>query len=231
MIETFLLNFANKEAIVREALAKKTLDPFIFSLEFAELGTHSWEESAVIQGLRKARESAIGDLHENLFGLLPDWQVMPRNHAEPDLVSFERRIIVEMKSRQDTVKGSSQKDVYDDLLSNVNGRYRDFQGIYCYWLNKSQRSQSSPSPFCPPDNKTKQKRPSDHRILQVDGRLMWAIATESTGKVCGPYENIDAVFEVYDQVFKTIDKFSTIGLSDQALRSLNTLARRNFGLV
>lgn len=225
-----MLTFANKEIVVRNNLTRKTLDPFIFALEFSELGTHSWESSAVVQGLRKARESAIGDLHENLFGLLPGWQVMPRNHAEPDLVSIDRQIIVEMKSRQDTVKGSSQKDVYDDLLSNVNGRYRDYQGIYCYWLNKSQKALAQPMPFTPPDNKTKQKRPADSRIVQVDGRLMWAIATSKSPGIAGPYDNLDAVFKVYKQVFETIGKFSKIGLTDEAMDSLTQLSRRNFGI-
>lgn len=230
LIEKFMASFADKDKAVRKKLEKKTLDPFIFALEFSETGKHSWQESAMIQGLRKARESAIGDLHEDLFGLLPGWVVMPRQHAEPDLVCEGKKIIVEMKSRQDTVKGSSQKDVYDDLLSNVNGRYRGYQGLYCYWLNKTQKALDAPLPFTPPDNTTKQNRPVDSRLMQVDGRLMWAIATRPATGIEGPYDNLDTIFEVYKQVFQTIERFSKVGLTDEAQATLETLSRKNFGL-
>jgi hypothetical protein len=231
LIRQFMEDLAREEELVSQKLDKKTLDPFIFALEFSAEGSSSWRTSAVAQSLRKARESKIGDLHEQLFGLVPGWEVRPRQNAEPDLVNNAKSIIVEMKSRQDTVKGSSQKDVYDDLLANVNGKYRGYQGIYCYWLNKSRRSLTRPTFFCPPDNKTRQNRPQDSRIVQVDGRLLWAIATRSTAGIFEPYDNLDTIFSVYEQVFECIDKFGKLGLSDEAFVALRQLAKQNFGLA
>lgn len=230
LLQQFMDRAKEDEAKVTKAISKKTLDPFIFALEFAESGTHSWQQSAATQALRKARESRIGDLHEDLFGLLPGWEVMPRKNAEPDLVCHDRKLIVELKSRQDTVKGSNLKDVYDDLLNNVNGRYRGYTGIFAFLLNKTRKHMEKPSAFTPPDNKTRQSRPSDARIIQMDGRLLWAIASTPNQSLEGPYERPNAIFEVYEQVFETIDGFSAMGISDEALTALKGLALQNFKL-
>jgi hypothetical protein len=230
LVEQFISQARLDKAKVAKAITKKTLDPFIFAIEFGENGTHSWEQSAATQALRKARESRIGDLHEDLFGLVPGWEVMPRRNAEPDLICHERKLIVELKSRQDTVKGSNLKDVYDDLLNNVNGRYRGYTGIFAYWLNKSRKHMEKPIAFTPPDNKTRQSRPSDARIIQMDGRLLWAIASTPKQNLEGPYERPNAIFEVYEQVFQTIDRLSDMGISDDAMTALKNLALQNFKL-
>jgi hypothetical protein len=230
LIEDFLKQSMDDQAKVSKAIETKTLDPFIFGLEFAENGTHSWRQSAITQALRKARESRIGDLHEDLFGLLPGWEVMPRKNAEPDLVCHERKLVVELKSRQDTVKGSNLKDVYDDLLNNVNGKYRGYTGVFAFWLNKTRKHMAKPIHFTPPDNKTRQKRPADDRIIQMDGRLLWAIASSPESPVDGPYNRPNAIFEVYEQVFETLDRLSPVGLTDDAKRALKELAVQNFNL-
>jgi len=206
LIENFLRDLAREESLIAQKLEAKTLDPFIFAIEFAAEGTSSWRASAATQALRKARESKIGDLHEALFGLVPGWEVKPRQNAEPDLVCHDKSLIVEMKSRQDTVKGSSQKDVYDDILANVNGRYRGYQGIYCYWLNKTKKVSVSQSTFA--RRIIKLARPG----LSTIESFRWTVVcsgqcARSSAGINGPYENLNAIFEVYQQVFECIDKF------------------------
>jgi len=228
LLKRFLERAQEDQEKVSKAIQIKTLDPIIFAIEFAENGTHSWAQSALTQALRKARESSIGDLHEDLFGLIPGWEVMPRKNAEPDLVCHERKLIVELKSRQDTVKGSNLKDVYDDLLNNVNGKYRGYTGIFAFMLNKTRKHMDRPVHFTPPDNKTRQKRPVDDRIIQMDGRLLWALASSPESPINGPYSNANAIFKVYEQVFETLDKLSPVGLTDEAMQALRALSSQNF---
>jgi hypothetical protein len=64
----------------------------------------------------------------------------------------------------------------------------------------------------------------------MDGRLLWAIASTPKQNLEGPYERPNAIFEVYEQVFQTIDRLSDMGISDDAMTALKNLALQNFKL-
>lgn len=228
VIRSFLDSFHNEAEEAKSKIEKKTLDPIIFALDYSSQGAQfDWRQAALSQTLRKTREGRIGHLHQELVSLVPGWRVLPQQNADPDLVCDDKKLIVELKTREDTVKGSNLTGIYDDLLGGVTGAFRGYVGLYAYILNKNRGGKTAPRPFTPPDNKTKQSRPEDKRILQVDGRILWAIAIDPDQKIEPPYSNFNALFEVYDQVHAMILKLS--GQRDQKiLQILKELSDRSF---
>lgn len=228
LIGRFMAESQAEEDRVRDAISSKTLDPFVFALEMARQGGDNWIDGQMRYSLRKSREMRLGDLKEDLFGLLPDWEVMERQEGQPDLVCENKRILVELKSRIDTVKGENLKDVYDKLLRNATGQWRGYTALFGYYLNKSRKSIGSPLRFTPPDNATGQRRPSDERVLQVDGMVLWAIASDPGQGLFPPYSNPDALFQVYEQVIDSIEKHGLRQIPAHAKEDLVLLIKENF---
>lgn len=228
LIAEFMRKVGDKENRIGKELAKKTLDPILYAVEFARAGGDSWVESETSYKIRKSREMEIGNLREELFGLLPGWQVMKREEGKPDLVCEDKKLIVELKSRSDTVKGEDQKSIYDKMLKNVTGSYRGYTALYAYWVDKTRKRMDKPERFTPPDNQTGQHRPSDARILKVDGPLLWSIAADPNQEVNPPYSQPDAIFDVYRQLFESINKYAKEPLTTLTVSDLMALAKRNF---
>lgn len=228
LVQEFMRKVAEKESTVSKELRTKTLDPILYAVEFARAGGDSWEEAETSYKIRKQREMEIGNLREHLFGLLPGWRVLKRESGNPDLVCEEKRIIVELKSRSDTVKGEDQKSIYDKMLKNVTGSYRGYTALYAYWVDKSRKRMDRPERFAPPDNQTGQHRPLDDRLLKVDGPLLWAIAVDPNQEIKPPYSRPNAIFDVYAQLFDAINKYAKEPMSTLTISDLMALAHRNF---
>ena len=228
LIQKFMGDSKAEEDRVRDAISTKTLDPMLFALEMAREGGDNWIDGQMRYALRKSREMSLGDLKENLFGLLPDWEVMEREESKPDLVCENKRIIVELKSRSDTVKGENLKDIYDKLLRNVTGQWRGYTGIFGFYLNKTRKSMAAPLRFTPPDNATGQQRPSDERVLQTDGVLLWAIAADPAQGIQPPYAKPNALYQVYEEVIDAMEKHGLKQIPVHAKEELLLLIKKNF---
>lgn len=228
LIQKFMQESQAEEDRVRDAIEGKTLDPMVFALEMAREGGENWIDGQMRYSLRKSREMRLGDLKENLFGLLPDWEVMEREESKPDLVCHSKQIVVELKSRIDTVKGENLKDVYDKLLRNVTGQWRGYTGLFGFYLNNKRKALAGPMRFTPPDNATGQKRPSDERILQVDGLALWAIAADPTQGLYPPYTKPNALYQVYEEVIEAIEKHGLRQIPLHAKADLLFLIQKNF---
>lgn len=228
LIKQFMDESPAEEDRVRDAIRLKTLDPLVFALEMAREGGQNWVDGQLSYALRKSREMRLGTLKEDLFGLLPDWDVMEREEGKPDLVCEGKKVIVELKSRIDTVKGENLKDIYDKLLRNVTGQWRGFTGVFGFYLNKSRRVMTGPTRFTPPDNATGQRRTSDERVLQADGVVLWAVAADPQQGLFPPYSNPGALFQVYGEVIDAINKHGLRQIPLHAKDDLLMLIQRNF---
>jgi hypothetical protein len=228
LIKKFMSDSKDEEDRVRDAIKSKTLDPLIFALEMVREGGENFIDGQMRYSLRKSREMRLGTLKEDLFGLLPDWVVMEREESKPDLVCENKKILVELKSRQDTVKGENLKEVYDKLLRNVTGQWRGYTGFFGYYLNKNRVSMSAPKPFVPPDNATGQRRPSDVRVLRADGMVLWAIATDPSQSLQPPYAKPNALYQVYDEVIEAMQEHGLKQPPENMTADLAMLVKKNF---
>jgi hypothetical protein len=87
---------------------------------------------------------------------------------------------------------------------------------------------AGPMRFTPPDNATGQKRPSDERILQVDGLALWAIAADPDQGIYPPYTQPNALYKVYEEVIDAIEKHGLRQIPVQAKQDLLLLIQKNF---
>jgi hypothetical protein len=228
-ISDFLSTFTNEQAEALKKIDAKSLDPIIFALDFSKQGgTFNWRDAALNQAIRKTREGRIGKLHQTLIGLMPDWTVLPQANADPDLVCARKQLIVELKSRSDTVKGSDQVGIYDNLLTSINGAYRQHTALFGFILNKSLKSFTKPLDFTPSDNSTHQTRQVHSNIKQVDGKVLWAIACDPRQGINPPYSRPNAIFDVYRELFESIYRVSGSSVNQTVINNLNSLAVRNF---
>lgn len=230
-IDEFMGTFENEDSDAEGKISRKSLDPIIFSLDYYKHGeSFDWKASAIAQATRKTRETRIGDLHMNLVGLMPDWEKLPTGRGRPDIVNKDKKLLSEMKSRSDTVKGSDQIVIYDSLMHNITGLYEGYIGLYSFILNKSPKEFTTHFDFTPSDSKTGQSRIADPRIRAVDGRILWAIVSDPKQGIDPPYSNINAISQVYDEVIEAILTFKGRPASKIVTGDLAALTKLNFKL-
>ena len=228
-IDEFMGTFEDEDSDAERNILNKSLDPIIFSLDYYKHGeSFDWKASAIVQATRKTRENRIGELHMSLIGLMPDWEKLPKGRGRPDVVNNDKKLISEVKSRSDTVKGSDQTVIYDGLLHNVTGVYEGYIGLYSFILNKTPKEFLTHSDFTPSESKKKQKRIADPRIRAVDGRILWAIASDARQGIDPPYSNINAILQVYEEVLEAILTFKGRPANKVVMNHLAELTKRNF---
>lgn len=230
LVRELLANDAlhNSAEAAEKKIEKKSLDPILLAVETVVDGV-DWRISTIAQTKRSFRSGVLGDFLEDLIGLVPGWDRLPEGGGDPDLVNKTRGLAIEHKARSNTTKGENLKDIYDKLLGCVNGAYRGYTGIYAYALVQKRQPPPGLQPFTPSDNKTRQRRPEDPRILQVDGLTLWDIMLNPDDPISGPYTRTHTMLDVYRQVIEAI--FSQAGVNESGIESsLNDLLKSNFRL-
>ena len=210
----------------------KIVDPLSVAIDLNTFGhDFDWNSLQIEEALRKARSMALGDFHQQLIGLIPGWEVMPQKGGYPDLVNSERKIIVELKARRNTVKGSDLVGVYENLLNWVNRGYEGYLGVFGYILPASKKHLSEPKLFVPSDAKSKQRKQPDKRIVEMDGYILWALITDSRkGIPNAPYENPSALIDVWNQVWNAIGRQGSKPFDSAIELELAKIARGSIGL-
>ena len=244
VIDVFMTKFINEHLKATKKIDSKTHDPILFAIDHHFIGnSFNWKSAAYAQAVKQGRTNAIGDLHEMLIDLIPGWQRLSHAGGQPDVINNHRKILIEVKARENTVKGSDKAGIYDNLKRNLGlPHYAGFTGFYAHVLNTTRRSMSKPELFTPSDNKQtfldtsldskgkpyNKRRHEDAQILRVDGALLWSIILDSTGTINPPYSNPNALQEVYEEVFNAILSYRGSAVDPSSLTVLKDLALSNF---
>lgn len=202
------LDLATKAKQDSSEFAKNGLDPFIATIAAGAAGSwETWEIAERTRQIQKALENEIGAFHQRLLGQLPGWETLSRTDGQPDLVCASRKLFVELKNKHNTVSGKDLVLHYDNLLRNATGQYKSWIGAFAYIVDKPRKSpMGKPAFFTPADNKTNQKKPQDSRVITMNGRILWAIATDPRpGVPPPPYPTIDAI----DQVLRMVQEYAS----------------------
>lgn len=243
-IDVFMLKFIDEYNTVDKKINSKTHDPILFAIDFHLVGnTFDWKSAARYQAVKQNRTNAIGDLHERLIDLIPDWNRLPHGHGQPDVINKKRKILIELKAREDTVKGSDLPGIYDNLERNLREKkFNQYTALYAHVLNKKRKQMPRPEFFTPSDNKQKRidtsldskgkpylkRRKENSKILRVDGSLLWSIILDKNGSIFPPYTNPNAVQDVYAEVFQAILGYKGKSIDKQSMKKLKDLALANF---
>jgi hypothetical protein len=160
----------NKE----KKIYKNVIDPFsaLFEASFYDLSLSKWLEREKERQIQKTLQNAIGEFHQKILGSVKGWKDLKMGGVV-DLISEKRKIIAEIKNKYNTTKGNHKIAIYDDLKVLIDNKYIDYTGYYVSIISKCIINK----PFCPPDNKTKLKRPEDNRIREIDGRSFYELVT------------------------------------------------------
>lgn len=104
--------------------SKVPLDPFtaIFQASVAETGLAGALAFEELRKINKTISNNVGDWHQKVLGLAKNWTTAPRGGVI-DLESvgqyrhpeFGKPVIVEVKNRYNTIKGSDEKNIWDTL--------------------------------------------------------------------------------------------------------------------
>lgn len=152
-------------------------------------------EGAVKNSTEKSFQNFHGKQWENLILLKEGWEEPPRLL---DVAKKDRSIVVEIKNKSNTVKGSDLKSIYDNMEVCVQDDEYDLS-IYTYIVPKN--TVKVDQFFTPSDNKTKTKRPINKKIKELDGETFFNRYI---------FENDNGFSDFIDQMLQISLRFSDI---------------------
>lgn len=146
----------------------KRADPFasIVKMVSLNLDKNTVVEARPIDKAQKTYMNYHGKQWENLILLNEDWEV-PNELL--DVAKKDKSIVVEMKNRHDSVTQGKLITVYDDMDKCLTEDYD--LAIYTYIVPKNEIKIDRP--FTPSDPKTKEKRPVNKNIREMDGETFF----------------------------------------------------------
>lgn len=167
-------NFFPEEKIEKD-INKNMLDPFSAIIEASKekITLDQWLVQEKIRQDNKSFQNAIGLFHQQVLGKIGGWTNLGTGHVV-DIICEKRKIIAEIKNKFNTTKGNHKIAIYDDLDTLLKTKYIKYTGYYVAIITKKRIN----SPFQPPDNKTKLKRPKNESIREIDGKSFYELVTD-----------------------------------------------------
>lgn len=177
--------FTNAVAVVIEQI-KKTQGELhrdnnkngrdVFTMLFGSMANdkplEEWNEVLVQIQAQKSWQNSIGEFHQSILGSMHGWENLKTGEVL-DIRNDERKIVAEIKNKHNTTKGNYKKMVYDDMLRFVE-QNPEFTAYYVEVIPSQGKRYDVE--FVPPDNATKEKRPSNSRIRKIDGYSFYELA-------------------------------------------------------
>lgn len=229
-IKELITDLGDELPAAKRKVRKKVIDPLNVLLDLRNLGEEvDWEERLAVDQLYRNRSMKLGYFHQRLLAIHPDWEELPTKKGNPDLVNHKRKLIIELKARRNTVKASDLHVTYDNLLEWTNRGYDGYRAAFAYILPEKKTRLEQPIHFTPSVAKNKTRKAVDDRVLEMDGRVLWAITVSPRpGIPLAPYEDPDALFKVYEQVTQAVTAFSRGQMSDQTKTTILKIAQESF---
>jgi hypothetical protein len=174
------------------------VDPFSATFDAAcnNMSIEEWMITERRRQSQKSLQNALGHFHQNILSHVEGWKIPGENFI--DLVNEEKRIVVELKNKHNTVKKSDLKNVYEELQEAVmhkTSRYRGFTAYYTTIIPADHKTFNRP--FTPSDNATKTLKHENALIREIDGYSFYAIAI-------GVNDALAQLFEVLPVFIKAV---------------------------
>lgn len=162
-------------------IARNVIDPFslLFNIALLSGTAASWKKSEIIRQVEKGLTNAIGNFHQEIIAHVPGWRD-PSNKQDFDLINDDKKIVVEMKNKYNTLNAEGQKNCFNKLSSAVSNKNSSFYQYQAYCVNIVPRQgRKGIVPFVVKDNST-DRHLSDDRVAVVDGETFYTLATGET---------------------------------------------------
>lgn len=201
IVNSILLDGKNAKLNAIKKFNRNVIDPFSIVWELAsfKMDFSTWYQTELARQAQKTLSNKVGMFHQTLLGSVDGWEDLGVGKGV-DLVNHEKKIIAEVKNKHNTLKGSSQVDLYDELQSLVmrNGHsYKDYTSYYVEVIPKTASRFNIP--FTPSDKKTSSKRSPNELIRRIDGASFYALVT-------GVEDALEQVFRTLPLVIKDISE-------------------------
>ncbi|CAG7855850.1 hypothetical protein MCAMS1_00128 [biofilm metagenome] len=197
------------------------VDPFSATFD-AACNNMSIEEWIVTERRRQSQKSlqnALGHFHQHILSCVEGWKIPGENFI--DLVNEDKRIVVELKNKHNTVKKSDLKSVYDELQEAVmhkTSRYRGFTAYYATIIpaNHEKFNRS----FTPSDHATKTLKHENPLIREIDGYSFYGIVAGVENALAELYDVLPVVIKegLTEKVFKDFSQDQLDKLMGDPLR-------------
>lgn len=115
--------------------SKSSEDPFLKAVLMGQynMTNNQWQSAEEARLKQKVLEMKMGDFHEELMGKFSEYETLPTGHSTGcDVQKKDGSVIIEVKNRDNTVKGSDGKHIIDLLKRHKdNGKKAIFAQINC----------------------------------------------------------------------------------------------------
>jgi hypothetical protein len=115
--------------------SKSSEDPFLKAVLMGQynMTKEQWQSAEKARLKQKVLEMKMGDFHEELMGKFPEYETLPTGHSTGcDVQKKDQSVIIEVKNRHNTVKGSDGKHIITLLKKQKEfGKKAIFAQINC----------------------------------------------------------------------------------------------------
>ncbi|MGL4766975.1 MAG: Eco47II family restriction endonuclease [Formosimonas sp.] len=176
--------------------ARNGLDPFsaLFDASVQGMTLDEWLIAEQRRQAQKTLQNALGHFHQAVLSSVQGCSIPAENFI--DWVNDERQMVAEIKNKYNTVKGSSLKDVYEELNLAVNGKTSKYRGYTAYYVTiiaaKPERIHRC---FTPSDNSNRSKKAEHERIIEIDGVSFYDLVTGEHGALAQLYAVLPELIE------------------------------------
>ncbi len=152
------------------------IDPFSASFDAVRQGVTlvRWLEQEKSRQIQKTLQNYVGDFHQSVIGVIPGWENL-KVGSSIDLRCRDKKIIVEIKNKHNTMNSSSALAIYDKLQRHLDydESYQGFTAYCVVVIPKKPRPQNVM--FHPSERST--PRPERENIRLIDGKSFYELAT------------------------------------------------------
>lgn len=102
---------------------RNAIDPFtaLFQMSFLNIDANNWKEVEIARQTEKSLQNHIGLFHQQLISKIDGW-IDTKNKKVVDLMNHERKMIIEIKNKHNTVKASDLIKVYEHLQKLIRDK-------------------------------------------------------------------------------------------------------------
>lgn len=122
-------------ALNQEKKSKSQEDPFLKAsmMGFMKMSEEDWQKAEKVRLAQKVLEMKWGDFHEELMGNFPGYKNLPQGHETGcDVMKTDGSVLIEVKNRHNTVKGSDGKHIIQMLKKHKEeGKKAIFVQVNC----------------------------------------------------------------------------------------------------
>lgn len=115
--------------------SKSSEDSFLKAVLMGQynMTMEQWQSAEKARLKQKVLEMKMGNFHEELMGKFPEYETIPTGHSTGcDVIKRDKSVIIEVKNRDNTVKGSDGKHIIALLKTHkATGKKAIFAQINC----------------------------------------------------------------------------------------------------